>query len=133
MLGKGDRPVGRNEWLDKPTIVVGNKADIPGALDQFEVLENAFGDRYPVIMASAEEEVGFDEVALEIFEALKVIRVYTKSPRVRVEGLRSHRAAGAAHRRNRDRGRDPAPQGHRPGPGDTPCSGATPASLMANT
>ena len=85
MLGKGDRPVGRNEWLDKPTIVVGNKADIPGALDQFEVLENAFGDRYPVIMASAEEEVGFDEVALEIFEALKVIRVYTKSPRVRVE------------------------------------------------
>ena len=61
MLGKGDRPVGRNEWLDKPTIVVGNKADIPGALDQFEVLENAFGDRYPVIMASAEEEVGFDE------------------------------------------------------------------------
>ena len=85
MLGRDDRPVGRNEWLDKPTIIVGNKADIPGALDQFEVLENAFGDRYPVIMASAEEEVGFDEIALEIFEALKVIRVYTKSPRVRVE------------------------------------------------
>ena len=36
-------------------------------------------------MASAEEEVGFDEIAIEIFEALKVIRVYTKSPRVKVE------------------------------------------------
>ncbi len=85
MLGRDDRSANRNEWLDKPTIVVGNKADIPGALDQYEILEAAFGDRYPVIMASAEEEVGFDEISQEIFEALKVIRVYTKSPRVRVE------------------------------------------------
>ena len=89
MLGRDGWPPnaanGRNRWLDKPTLIVGNKADIPGALDQYEYLEAAFGDRYPVIMASAEEEVGFDEIAEEIFEALKVIRVYTKSPRVRVE------------------------------------------------
>ena len=85
MLGRDERPPDRNPWLDKPTVVVGNKADIPGALDQFMLLEEAFGDRYPVVMASAEEEVGFDELSSEIFEALKVIRVYTKSPRVRVE------------------------------------------------
>ena len=36
-------------------------------------------------MASAEEDVGFDEIAEEIFEALKVIQVYIESPRVRVE------------------------------------------------
>ena len=116
MFGRDDRPPNRNEWLDKPTIIVGNKADIPGALDQYEYLEAAFGDRYPVIMASAEEEVGFDEIAQEIFEALKVIRVYTKSPARPGRGLRPHRAAGAAHRRDRDRGRYPAPQGPGPGP-----------------
>ena len=85
MLPKGHRPTDGNPWLDKATILVGNKADIPGALDQYLELEEAFADRYPVVMASAEEDIGFDDLALEIFEALKVIRVYTKSPRVKLE------------------------------------------------
>ena len=85
MLPKDDRPTDGKPWLDKPTILVGNKADIPGALDQYLELEGAFADRYPVVMASAEEDIGFDDLALEIFEALKVIRVYTKSPRVKLE------------------------------------------------
>ena len=85
MLGRGETPLGDNHWLNKPTIIVGNKADIPGALDQYVALEEQLGKRYPVIMASAAESVGFDEIAAEVFEALKVIRVYTKSPRVKVE------------------------------------------------
>ncbi len=85
MLHKGEAPPGDNSWLNKPTIVVGNKADIPGALDQYMILEENMGEEYPVIMTSAEEKVGFDEIAEEVFEALKVIRVYTKSPRVKVE------------------------------------------------
>ena len=85
MLGRGEMREGRNPWLDKPTILVGNKADIPDALDQYMALEEAYGDRYPVVMASAEEEVGFDDLAEEVFAALGVIRVYTKSPRVKVE------------------------------------------------
>ena len=85
MLRKGETPPEDNSWLNKPTIIVGNKADIPSALDQYVTLEETLGDRYPVIMTSAEEEVGFDEIAAEVFEALKVIRVYTKSPRVKVE------------------------------------------------
>ena len=62
-----------NPWLTKPTIIVGNKADIPGSLDQYQELEAAFNDLYPVVMVSAEEEVGLDELAEEIFKALKVI------------------------------------------------------------
>ena len=86
VLAKGEAPKnGGNPWLNKPTIIVGNKADIPGALDQYVSLEERFSDRFPVIMASAEEEVGFDELAGEVFAALNVIRVYTKSPRVKVE------------------------------------------------
>jgi ribosome-interacting GTPase 1 len=71
--------------LSKPTILAGNKADIPGALDQFQEIEVSFGSRYPVIMTSAEEDVGLDEMAEEVFRRLKVIRVYTKSPRQKLE------------------------------------------------
>lgn len=85
MLGRGEAPPEDDPWLNKPTIIVANKADIPGALDQYMVIEESFGDTYPVIMASAEENVGFDEMSEEVFEALKVIRVYTKSPRIKVE------------------------------------------------
>ncbi len=74
-----------NAWLTKPTIIVCNKADIPGALDMLEPVEDAYAERFHVIMASAEEGVGFDELAQNVFDELGVIRVYTKSPRVRVE------------------------------------------------
>ena len=74
-----------NPWLTKPTIIVGNKADIPGSLDQYQELVSAFDDLYPVMMVSAEEEVGLDDLAEELFRALKVIRVYTKSPREKLE------------------------------------------------
>ena len=69
----------------KPTIILCNKADIPGALDQFETMERNYSKRFPVIMASAEEKVGLDELGEEIFSALKIMRVYTKSPRERLQ------------------------------------------------
>ena len=74
-----------DQWLDKPTILVGNKADIPDSLDAFQDLEAAFGDGYPVVMASAEEQVGLQELGTEIFRALNVMRVYTKSRREKLE------------------------------------------------
>ena len=85
MKGETEEKDDDNPWLSKPTILVGNKADLHGALDQFQELEEALGHRYPVIMASAEEEVGLDELGEVIFRVLKVIRVYTKSPREKLE------------------------------------------------
>ncbi len=87
LLGKDDDPDEENPELSKPTIIVGNKADINGALDQYEVLEEAYSDTYPVIMASAEEEVGIDDLSEEVFRALDIIRVYTKSPRDKLEDV----------------------------------------------
>ena len=85
MLERGDETDRRSPSLTKQTILVGNKADVDGALDQFEELESAFRERYPVVMLSALEEVGLDELASEIFRALNVIRVYTKSPSEKLE------------------------------------------------
>tara|TARA_B000000460_G_scaffold154328_1_gene109071 strand:- start:97 stop:735 length:639 start_codon:yes stop_codon:yes gene_type:complete len=85
LLKRGEKPGEDNRWKSKPTILMGNKADIPGALDQYQILEDTFESDYPVVMASAEEEVGLDDLALEVFRALDVIRVYTKSPRQKLE------------------------------------------------
>ena len=85
LLGPEEEPDDENPILDKPAILVGNKADIGGALDQFQELESAFGSEYPVVMASAEERVGLDELGEAVFRALGVIRVYTKSPREKLE------------------------------------------------
>ena len=85
LLGREEERDEENPWLSKPTIVVGNRADLHGALDQFQPLEAVFGETYPVVMTSAEEEVGLEELGEAIFSALKVIRVYTKAPRVKLE------------------------------------------------
>ena len=85
LLARGYAPEERDQYLDKPTIVVGNKADVPGALDSFQELEEAYGVDYPVVMTSADEVVGLDDLAEEIFTALKVIRVYTKPRREKLE------------------------------------------------
>ena len=87
-LARDEQLQDENPWLTKPTILLANKADIDGSLDQFQELDAAFGARYPVVMASAQEEVGLEELAEAIFLALKVIRVYAKSPREKLEDFK---------------------------------------------
>ncbi len=77
----------RNPELGKPVIIVGNKADVPGSLDSFVSLESKLGQNYPVILVSAEEEVGFDELGEAIFRDLDIIRVYTKTPQQKKEAF----------------------------------------------
>lgn len=84
-MGKGSDGKDSGSELAKPVIIVGNKADVPGSLDSFQLLEAELGGNYPVLMVSAEEEVGLDELGEEIFRALGVIRVYTKSPQQKLE------------------------------------------------
>ena len=113
MLAADEEP--EDPWKNKSTILAGNKADIPGALDQFQVLQETFGDRFPVLMMSAEENVGLDELGEEVFRALKVIRVYTKSPREKIDAFErtdpvvlsvGSTVADAASQIHRELGRD---------------------------
>ncbi len=85
LLTRGQTLNAHDQSLDKPTIVVGNKADIPGALDALQELEQAYGEDYPVVLTSADEVVGLDDLGEEIFTALNVIRVYTKPRREKIE------------------------------------------------
>jgi ribosome-interacting GTPase 1 len=65
----------------KKAILIGTKGDCPGSMENYEALQERYRDRFPMIAVSAEKNKGKDELQLEIFKALDVIRVYTKEPR----------------------------------------------------
>lgn len=64
----------------KPTIIVANKADLPGAEGGFNRLLKAVGDRFKVFPVSCENRQGLDKVGEALFQILGIIRIYTKEP-----------------------------------------------------
>ncbi len=63
------------------TIVAFNKIDLPGAVDRIELLHEFCSTDMPEYRISAQSPETLDELRRAIFEALDVIRVYTKTPR----------------------------------------------------
>ena len=80
LLGPGDDPAQDDLRVNKRAVLVGSKADAPGALDQLSRLEALFGSRLEITMVSAHEDVGLDDLRERIFLALGMVRVYTKAP-----------------------------------------------------
>lgn len=64
-----------------PTLLVVNKADlIPDAEAELEVLRDLGGLDYPALVVSALTGAGVERLAPWLFQALDVVRVYTKAP-----------------------------------------------------
>jgi small GTP-binding protein len=61
-----------------PTILVGNKCDDDAADIRLEMAKETLGDRFPIRLISAERGDGLPELRKAIFEALGVMRIYTK-------------------------------------------------------
>ena len=80
LLGPGEEPSQDGSRVEKRALLVGSKADAPGALDQLGRLEAAFGSRLEITMVSALEDVGLDDLGERMFLALGLVRVYTKAP-----------------------------------------------------
>jgi hypothetical protein len=84
-----NQPTTRNDILEainqrlsyKRAILIGTKGDCPGSIENYKALEERYKDRFPMIAVSAEKDKGKDELQQQIFNALDVIRVYTKEPR----------------------------------------------------
>lgn len=64
----------------KPTLIVANKIDLPGALDKLKKLQEAVAGKLTVIPASAKSGVDVNRLGRSLFQALDIIRVYTKEP-----------------------------------------------------
>jgi len=64
----------------KDMVIVGNKCDLPGANRNLRALRQCLGATVPVLAVSATRGEGMAELPGHIFEALHIIRVYTKAP-----------------------------------------------------
>jgi ribosome-interacting GTPase 1 len=64
----------------KQVLMVGNKADLPEATDRFLLLQEHVGGRFPLLMVSGLAGTGLEEIGHRLYEALDVIRIYTKAP-----------------------------------------------------
>ncbi len=65
--------------LYKPSIIVANKIDLRDSLGQLEELVKCSG-KTPVIPISCLTNEGLSNVGPELFEKLRIIRVYTREP-----------------------------------------------------
>ena len=66
--------------LELPAVLIANKSDLDPDPEEVEVLEDLLGIRFPALTMSAETGDGVDELGPFLFQALKIVRVYTKTP-----------------------------------------------------
>lgn len=64
----------------KKTIILGNKSDLEGAEIRLEALKDLYADKFPIIPVSSESSGSWVGLKKEIYQALNIIRVYTKEP-----------------------------------------------------
>jgi len=70
----------RIEPMAKGVLVVGNKGDLDNASENYRRLSAKYDAQFPLITISAKEGIGLEELKKEIYQALDIIRVYTKAP-----------------------------------------------------
>jgi ribosome-interacting GTPase 1 len=61
-------------------LIAGNKVDLDEGHRNLQDLQEMYGARIAVITISSRDKTGLEELKSAIFQALDVIRVYTKSP-----------------------------------------------------
>ena len=62
LIGEKETSDPDHHQIQKRAILVGNKADQPGGLEQFQQLDDTYGQRFSTIMASTHEQIGLDEL-----------------------------------------------------------------------
>lgn len=64
----------------KKALIIGNKRDLEKAEEGYRRLSSRYEGEFPLAFISAKEGDGLEEMGQRIYEALQVIRVYTKAP-----------------------------------------------------
>jgi ribosome-interacting GTPase 1 len=65
---------------EKAAIILGSKADRPGASDRYKSLEGVFGSRFSIVALSAEMGNGLEPLRRRLFELLNIMRIFSKVP-----------------------------------------------------
>ncbi len=64
----------------KKTMILGNKSDLEGAEERFQMLKELYAENFSIVSVSAKNLEGLEELKKKIYEELNIIRVYTKEP-----------------------------------------------------
>jgi len=64
----------------RPSLIIANKTDLPGAADNLQILEEFFHSEFEIHPVSALTREGIEPLRRIIFKELDVIRIYTKAP-----------------------------------------------------
>jgi uncharacterized protein len=88
-FGAGKTRLGRTTMLDEEdvgvsyteTLIVLNKCDDAGAADRLAMLDEFIQLPFDRLKVSATEGLGLDELRKNVFDRLKIVRVYTKHPK----------------------------------------------------
>jgi len=78
--GRPEPEARRPGWTYLPTLMVVTGMDLPGAGGDLEVFDELLERAWPRIPVSAPERTGFEELGRSTFQALDIIRVYSKEP-----------------------------------------------------
>lgn len=71
----------RPGWLYKPTLMVVTGMDKDGSLDDLEALGDLLETQWPTVPVSTKRDAGLEDLAKRTFDALDIIRIYTKEPK----------------------------------------------------
>lgn len=63
-----------------PTLLVGTKADRPGAAERLAVLRELYGERFPFVSVSLDDAASLAALTRAAFDLLRLMRVYGKLP-----------------------------------------------------
>lgn len=83
-LGPGQLPEAPG-WVAKQALLIGNKIDQSGALENLEIVKELYGSRFRILPVSAETGQGLDELRQWVFDLLEIVRIYTKAPGKKLE------------------------------------------------
>jgi len=61
-------------------LIVGNKNDLEGSNGNWQILRSQYAKLFPLASISAKEGNGLEEFKRAVYQALNIIRVYTKTP-----------------------------------------------------
>ncbi|MGQ9676746.1 MAG: TGS domain-containing protein [Chloroflexota bacterium] len=79
-VGQGEVGATGEMTVRKRALVVGNKLDAADAPDNLELLEEVYRDRFPIVSVSGNTGRGLEELKRMAFQALGIVRVYSRAP-----------------------------------------------------
>ena len=69
-----------SEWGEKKAIIVGSKSDSARAKSNYDSLKRKYDNQFAMVSTSTEDMSGLEDLRQLVFDALNIIRVYTKAP-----------------------------------------------------